>query len=48
LQDTELGRRYGRWETKEVKEVEEAKEIKEGERKRQIAWDLRNWRAWNC
>jgi hypothetical protein len=29
LQDTELGRRYGRWEMKEVKEVE----IKEAKRK---------------
>jgi len=29
LQDTELGRRYGRWDAKEVYEVQEAKEVKE-------------------
>jgi hypothetical protein len=33
LQDTELGRRYGRWEMKEVKEVDEVSEIREAKRR---------------
>ena len=53
MQDTELGRGYGKPEAKEVKEVEEAKEIREAERKGRIApvaqnaqgkWDLRGRR----
>ncbi len=48
LEDTELGRVYGKPKIKEVKEVEEVKGIKEAERKGRITWELRSWRAWNC
>jgi hypothetical protein len=33
LQDTELGRRYGRWEMKEINEAGEVDEIKEAKRR---------------
>jgi hypothetical protein len=29
LRDTELGRRYGRWEIKKAKEIDEVKEVEE-------------------
>jgi len=33
LQDTELGRRYGRWEMKKINEAGEVDEIKEAKRR---------------
>jgi hypothetical protein len=40
LQDTELGRRYGRWEVKEVNEVHEVDEMKEAKRRMRETYGL--------